>query len=143
MIKADESNFKKVKEILEYYRVYGARIRLFKINLMGDNSPEYIREQKENIKLYEKMHSDVEKCLSILDDSEMELLKKTRFDNRSYDSIIPTICKAYYNDEYINKKVEISQSKLLAKGYELSNAIYIKLLSVGILEYYDPEMVWD
>lgn len=142
MVKVNKDNCKKVIEMLKCYNVSKMRINLFNLNIEQSNDKGYIDEQREKIKYYERFQDNIRKCLKVLNEKELEFIQLKIFKKKKYYEIIPLINKLYYNDEKINQRVSIDMTKLCNNGSVIKRVIIIKLLSTGILDLYDPKMIW-
>ena len=127
---------REVEEILREYKHFKAYIRLFEINKeIHSNDEDYVKKQDEKIEYYKKLDLNVQRCLQILSENELEFIKEIYFNNRTYRETIPLIKKLRYGDGNINKKMTTNISTLLNyTGTEVKKSILNKLLNENILE---------
>ena len=127
---------KEVEEILREYKHFKAYIRIFELDkeIHPDNE-DYAKKQDEKIEYYKKMDSNVQRCLQVLSENELEFVQEIYFNNKTYRETIPLIKKLRYGDGNINKKMTTNISTLLNyTGTEVKKAILNKLLNENILE---------
>ena len=127
---------REVEEILREYKHFKAYIRLFELDKeIHSNDEDYVKKQDEKIEYYKKLDLNVQRCLQILSENELEFIKEIYFNNRTYRETIPLIKKIRYGDGNINKKMTTNISTLLNyTGTEVKKAILNKLLNENILE---------
>ena len=127
---------KEVEEILREYKHFKAYIRLFELDkeIHPDNE-DYAKKQDEKIEYYKKLDLNVERCLQMLTEDELEFVQEIFFNNKTYREKLPLIKKLRYGDGNINKKMTTNISTLLNyTGTEVKKAILNKLLNENILE---------
>ena len=127
---------REVEEILREYKHFKAYIRLFELDKeIHSNDEDYVKKQDKKIEYYRKLDLNVERCLQMLSEDELEFIKEIYFNNRTYRETIPLIKKLRYGDGNINKKMTTNISTLLNyTGTEVKKAILNKLLNENILE---------
>ena len=127
---------KEVEETLREYKHFKAYIRIFELDkeIHPDNE-DYAKKQDEKIEYYKKMDSNVERCLQMLTEDELEFVQEIFFNDKTYRQILPLIKKLRYGDGNMNKKMTTNISTLLNyTGTEVKKAILNKLLNENILE---------
>ena len=127
---------KEVEEILREYKHFKAYIRLFELDkeIHPDNE-DYAKKQDEKIEYYKKLDLNVERCLQMLTEDELEFVQEIFFNNKTYREKLPLIKKLRYGDGNINKKMTTNISTLLNyTGTEVKKKILNKLLNENILE---------
>ena len=127
---------KEVEEILREYKHFKAYIRIFELDKeIHPYDEDYAKKQDEKIEYYRKLDSNVERCLQMLTENELEFVQEIFFNNRTYRETIPLIKKLRYGDGNINKKMTTNISTLLNyTGTEVKKTILNKLLNENILE---------
>ena len=127
---------KEVEEILREYKHFKAYIRIFELvkEIHPDNE-EYAKKQDEKIEYYKKMDSNVNRCLQMLTEDELEFVQEIYFNNKTYRETLSLIKKLRYGDKNIDKKMTTNISTLLNyTGTEVKKKILNKLLNENILE---------
>ena len=130
------NKLKELEKVLKKFKYYKTFIRIFELNKeihVGDK--EYIKKQDEKIEYYTKLNSNVERCLQILNEDELEFIQEIYFNDKTYRETLSLIKKIVYGDENIDKKIKINISTLINKtGTTVKKMILNKLLNENILE---------
>ena len=127
---------REVEEILRESKHFKAYIRIFELDkeIHPDNE-DYVKKQDEKIEYYRKLDLNVERCLQMLTEDELEFVQEKFFNDKTYRQILPLIKKLRYGDKNIDKKMTTNISTLLNyTGTEVKKAILNKLLNENILE---------
>ena len=127
---------REVEEILRESKHFKAYIRIFEINKeIHPYDEDYVKKQDKKIEYYRKLDLNVERCLQVLSEDELEFIKEIYFNNKTYRETISLIKKLRYGDENIDKKMTTNISTLLNyTGTEVKKTILNKLLNENILE---------
>ena len=127
---------REVEKILRESKHFKAYIRIFELDkeIHPDNE-DYAKKQDEKIEYYRKLDLNVERCLQMLTEDELEFVQEKFFNDKTYRQILPLIKKLRYGDGNMNKKMTTNISTLLNyTGTEVKKKILNKLLNENILE---------
>ena len=129
------SNLKCLEKVLRECRNYKTIIKILELNKkIHAKDNEYIKKQNKKIEYYKKMILNVNRCLQVLSEDELEFIKEIYFNNKTYRQILPLIKKIRYGDDNIDKKMTTNISTLLTyTGPEVKKDILNKLLNENIL----------
>ena len=127
---------REVEKILRESKHFKAYIRIFELDkeIHPDNE-DYAKKQDEKIEYYRKLDLNVERCLQMLTEDELEFVQEIFFNDKTYRETLSLIKKLRYGDKNIDKKMTTNISTLLNyTGTEVKKAILNKLLNENILE---------
>lgn len=130
----DKDTINKVEDILKECFNYEKYIKICELNkLIDSDDKNKIQRINKKIEKYNKKNKHIKECLSVLNEYEIKFIHEKYYKNKNYREFIPLLNKITYNDENINKKINIPFSRLTNNGSIIKRNIILKLLSNNIL----------